>query len=89
MRKTFTTVSVVLFAMALAFSPVAGQDYEGAIKSLAQLDSTIEVIKQQLNAQGRSSKLLASVDGDAIVDENDMLYSLVDNLQIVSQELQV
>jgi len=82
-------VLVLLLAVSLVISgSVTARDYSGAIASLVDMDSTLAVIKKQLQAQGRAPKLLASADGDVAAGEADMFYSVVNNLEIVSQELQ-
>lgn len=81
-------IIVLMIAMIVSGS-IAAQDFSGAIKSLADLDSTIAVIKKQMEKQGKTPKMWASTDSNIKIDKDDILYSLVDNLQIMSQELQV
>ena len=79
---------VLMIAMIVSGSIVA-QDFSGAIKSLADLDSTIAVIKKQMEKQGKTPKMWASTDNNVKIDKDEMFYSLVNDLQIMSQELQV
>lgn len=75
--------------LTLVFSgSISAQDYSRTIKSLADLDSTLATFKRQLQAQGRTPKLLASTGGATTISDMDMLYGMVDNMEIVSHELQ-
>ena len=82
-------IAVLVIAMMLASGSIVAQDYTSTIKSLAEMDSTLTAIMKQLEEQGRTPKQLASTDNNAVIDETDMLYSLVDNLQLFTQELQM